>query len=331
MSEMYRLPDGRALAYSDMGPRDAADVLLCLPGLLETRQTFAPVLQAAQPLALRVISLDHCGRGDSDPLPGDQGYTMARYLEDVTQLLQHHVLPQGVQRVHVLGTSMGGILGMYLAANLALPIRTLILNDVGLSFYWVSIYGLYDGMKKGVSSLRPEDIAAQLHVTVGAMRAVQSPSHFDLPYRRDWKGMRFGHLLQHYTGAVRLVHGADSGVCLADQVRELRTQFAGARVYEVSGAKHPAPFTPEVCAFVLADLAPAPMITPTPTPPPTPTPSPQASVSEATPTQLSLLDAQGVEGTEPRPSTPSAPSAPTTPSPEGGLWAWVKRKLGGPG
>lgn len=304
MSEMYRLPDGRALAYSDMGPRDATDVLLCLPGLLETRHTFAPVLQAAQPLALRVISLDHCGRGDSDPLPGDQGYTMARYLEDTTQLLQHHVLPHGAQRVHVLGTSMGGILGMYLAANLALPIRTLILNDVGLSFYWVSIYGLYDGMKKGVASLRPEDIAAQLNVTVGAMRAVQSPSHFDLPYRRDWKGMRFGHLLQPYTGAVRLVHGADSGVCLADQVRELRAQFPSVRVAEVPGAKHPAPFTPAVCAFVLADLAPETTVEPT---------------AEAT-----------AEALSPHQATPVVVSHPLPP-PETGLWAWVKRKLGGSG
>jgi pimeloyl-ACP methyl ester carboxylesterase len=326
MSEMYRLPDGRVLACSDIGPRDAADVLLCLPGLLETRQTFAPVLQAAQPQALRVISVDHCGRGDSAPLTGDQGYTMARYLEDVTQVLQHHVLPQGAQRVHVLGTSMGGILGMYLAANAALPIRTLILNDVGLSFYWVSIYGLYDGMKKGMSSLLPEDIAAQLNVTLGAMRAVQSPSHFDLPYRRDWKGMKFGHLLQHYSGGVRLVYGAESGVCLADQVRELRGQFPHARVLEVAGAKHPAPFTPEVCAFVLADLAP-----PIPVTQPTQLPLIDASESQVTNVTASVTpsDSPAVDASQSLGSPIASPKARAMT--EEGLWAWVKRKLGGRG
>ena len=298
---MHRLPDGRALALSEVGPDTGQDVLLCLPGLLETRQTFAPVLQAASAYPhLRVISVDHCGRGASDPLPGDQGYTMARYLDDVADLVQRHVLTAGAQRVHVLGTSMGGILGMYLAANAKCKVRTLILNDVGLSFYWVSIYGLYDGMKKSVGALLPEDIAAQLGVTLGAMMAVQSPAHFDLPYRRDWKGMRFAHILEHYSGDVRLVHGADSGVCLTDQVRELRDQFAFARVLEVPDAKHPAPFTPAVCEFVLADLAPA-------------------SIPEPVP------DFVHDSAPAPQPSHDGRPASET----QTGVWAWLKRKWAG--
>lgn len=314
----HRLPDGRALAYSDTGATHAPDVLVCLPGLLETRHTFAPVLHAAQAhSALRVVSVDHCGRGDSDPLEGDQGYTMARYLEDTTELLQH-LRSQGAQRLHVLGTSMGGILGMYLAANRALPVHTLILNDVGLSFYWVSIYGLYDGMKQGLRAQTPDEIAADLHVTLGAMLAVQSPTHFDLPYRRDWKGMRFGHLLDHYSGAIRLVHAADSGVCLTDQVQEIRKQFTYARVLEVPGAKHPAPFNAKVCAFVLADLVahapPVPASTtqsalaPETAPAPKPAPAP-APVPEAAPVQH--------EGH-------THPARPTS-----GMWHWLKRKLKG--
>ena len=311
-SATHRLPDGRALAYSSVGPAHAPDVLVCLPGLLETRQTFEPVLHAAQPqaaqeraqqvpAALHVVSLDHCGRGDSDPLPDDQGYTMARYLDDVTHLIDH-LCAQGARRVHVLGTSMGGILGMYLAANRALPVRTLMLNDVGLSFHWVSIYGLYDGMKKGMRTQTPEEIAVELNVTLGAMLAVQSPTHFDLPYRRDWKGMKFGHLLDHYSGGLRLVHGTDSGVCLAEQVREIQQRFTYARVLSVTGAKHPVPFNPQVCEFLLADLA-QPIEQPTITP-------------------------QAVEVQEVSPSlTPSSPpKTPEADSPSGWL-AWIKHKL----
>jgi pimeloyl-ACP methyl ester carboxylesterase len=354
MSEMFRLPDGRALACSDIGPRQASDLLLCLPGLLETRQTFAPVLHALQQAApqhagLRVISVDHCGRGESDPLPGDQGYSMARYLDDVTLCAQHHLQASGAQRLHVLGTSMGGILGMYLAANTALPVQTLILNDVGLSFYWVSIYGLYDGMQKGMGSMRPEDIAAELHVTLGALRAVQSPSHFDLPYRRDWKGMKFGHLLQHFQGEVRLVHGGASGVCLADQVRELRGQFPHARVFEVPDAKHPAPFTTDVCAFVLAGLTPA-------TVPETMAPevvldessvdqsslreaasvlvdavtNQPASAVEARPEQLALLPASEPIRTPellPPDGTSQASVTKLASATEPGFWAWLKRRV----
>jgi pimeloyl-ACP methyl ester carboxylesterase len=354
MSEMFRLPEGRALACSDIGPRQASDLLLCLPGLLETRHTFAPVLQAVQQAApqhagLRVMSVDHCGRGASDPLPGDQGYTMARYLDDVTLCAQHHLQASGAQRLHVLGTSMGGILGMYLAANTALPVQTLILNDVGLSFYWVSIYGLYDGMQKGMGALRPEDIAAELHVTLGALRAVQSPAHFDLPYRRDWKGMKFDHLLQHFRGEVRLVHGGASGVCLVDQVRELRGQFPNARVLEVPDAKHPAPFTPEVCAFVLTGLTP--VVVPEAMVPEAMVPeamvydavTPQVAPAEkAHPEQLSLLPAaESLHAAEPfsPEGTPQAnaggqaralekaSATEQSTMTEQGLWARLKHKL----
>ena len=252
----HRLPDGRSLAGSCVGQPDAEDVLLCLPGLLETRHSFDAVLQAASSHpGLRVVALDHAGRGDASPLPGDHGYGMSVYLDDVRQFITTELLRQRSRRLHLLGTSMGGLLGLYLAADASLPVRTLILNDVGLSFYWVSLYGLYDGMKQGIAPTTPEALAAQLGVTPGVLRAVQSPHHFDVPFRKDWKGMRFAHLLQHYTGAVRLVHGSASGVCLDAQVQELRQQVANARVLTVEGAGHPVPFTPAVCEFVLADLA----------------------------------------------------------------------------
>ena len=67
----FPLPKGdRHLAYSAVGAANSAHVLLCLPGLLETRATFDPLLQAAEGVhGLRVVSLDLCGRGDSSPLP----------------------------------------------------------------------------------------------------------------------------------------------------------------------------------------------------------------------------------------------------------------------
>ena len=82
-------PGGRRLAYSAVGDAHSHHVLVCLPGLLETRATFDPLLKAAQAVpGLRVISLDHCGRGDSDPLPHDAGYAMSVYLQDTAQLLR---------------------------------------------------------------------------------------------------------------------------------------------------------------------------------------------------------------------------------------------------
>ncbi len=84
--------------------------------------------------------------------------------------------------------------------------------------------------------------------------AVSSPSHFDLPYRKDWKGMQFGHLLTNFNGLVRLVHGSESGVCLSEQVKSLKREFTNAKVLEVTGAAHPVPFNDEVNQFIVHEL-----------------------------------------------------------------------------
>jgi len=250
-------PTHRRLAFSEVGNRNSSDVLLCLPGLLETRATFDPLLHAATSLqGLRVISLDMCGRGDADPLPHDKGYAMSVYLDDVVQFLKREVMHDAdvAPRVHVLGTSMGGILGMYLASDKSHGIQSLTLNDMGLSLKWLSIYGLYDSMKQAGRMPEPHELAEQLHVSIGAVLAVQSPAHFDLPYRKDWTGMQFGHLLKRFQGRLRLVHGGASGVCLPEQVREMHNAFAQLEVLEVPDAKHPAPFNAAVCGFVLQGL-----------------------------------------------------------------------------
>ena len=254
----FHLPKGnRHLAYSSVGDANSPHVLLCLPGLLETRATFDPLLKAADGLqGLRVISVDLCGRGDSSPLPGDKGYTMQVYLEDIVQFIRHELMPDGkpVPHIEVLGTSMGGILAMYLAHEQSNHIRGLFFNDIGLTLSWMSIYGLSDYLKQAGRMPEPQELVAQLHVHLGVVLAVQSPSHFDLPYRKDWKGMKFAHLLKHFHGPMRLIYGSESGVCLSEQVLEMQRLHPRTAVFEVVGAKHPAPFNDAVCQFVLRDL-----------------------------------------------------------------------------
>ena len=254
----FQLPKAhRHLAYSAVGNAHSSHVLLCLPGLLETRATFDSLLQDAEAVhGLRVVSLDMCGRGDSSPLPGDQGYTMQVYLEDIEHFIRAELMPEGkpVPRIEVLGTSMGGILGMYLACDVRNQVSGLFLNDIGLDLPWMSIYGLYDGLKKAGRLPTPEEMAAKYNVSLGAVLAVQSPSHFDLSYRKDWKGMKFGHLLSDFKGPLRLMHGSDSGVCTAQQVKDLQREFPKAKVLEVAGAAHPVPFNAAVNKFVLASL-----------------------------------------------------------------------------
>jgi len=247
-------PSGRRLAFSQVGEANSPRVLLCLPGLLETRATFDPLLHAAsETQGLRVISLDLCGRGNSDPLPNDSGYCMSLYLSDVEAFIRQEIFGHGLPgpRLDVLGTSMGGILGMYIAGKAENDVSGLFLNDIGLNLTWMSIYGLYEGMKTAGPL---ETLASRLGVTEGAVRDVQSPHHFDLPHHKDWKGMKFGHVLNNFKGSVSLVFGGESGVCLPQQVQELQAKFPHLAEMRVEGAAHPVPFTQAVCAFVLKGL-----------------------------------------------------------------------------
>jgi hypothetical protein len=253
-------------------------------------------------------------------LPGDKGYTMQVYLEDIVHFIRAELMPDGkpVPHIEVLGTSMGGILAMYLAHDAQNQVSGLFFNDIGLDLPWMSIYGLYDGMKKEGRLPTPEEMAAKFNVSIGAVLAVQSPSHFDLPYRKDWKGMKFGHLLSGFKGPVRLMHGSESGVCPAQQVKELQREFPKAQVLEVTGAAHPVPFNAMVNQFVLqalhlpaatpvklepvreapvqqAQQMPMPFDTPAAAPQPKATPEP---VAEPEPVQPKAATAQ--QGTEPR-------------------------------
>lgn len=251
----FEVAPQRRLALSCVGSAKASRRLLCLPGLLETRATFDPLLgQAALLEDVQVISLDHCGRGESDSLPGDVGYTMSQYLDDLVALFQRHEAFQTPADWYVLGTSMGGILGMYLAQRLGDSIKGLVFNDVGLSLHWVSLYSLYGVMKKSGALKNPSELAQKLGVSPGVLAAVQMPTHFDLSYRRDLRGMHFDHVLKGFAGYLGLVRGRDSTICLVAQVRELERLWPQAKVLEVAHAAHPVPLTQEVIQFVLTPL-----------------------------------------------------------------------------
>jgi len=251
------LERGGRLAYTEVGYRDSAQVLLCLPGLLETRSSFEKLLLvASHSPGLRVIAVDYCGRGGSDALSMDSGYTMSLYLADVEEFIRREVFQAGLPKpkLDVIGTSMGGILGMYLASNPSNGVTGLFLNDIGLSLTWMSIFGLYEGMK--VSGRVPDanHLASSLGVTEGVVRDVQSPHHFDLPHRKGWKGMNFGHILSDFGGAVRLIYGSQSAVCLPQQVHDFAQKYPGNNLLQAEGASHPVPFTDAVCEFVLQAL-----------------------------------------------------------------------------
>ena len=114
------------MAYAEWGDRNNENVLICVHGISSNGRDFDEVVTALQQ-DYRVICPDVVGRGKSDWLADSKDYGFPVYVSDIATLIQH----LNLDRVDVLGTSMGGLIGMFLGAKLPQAIRRLIINDIG--------------------------------------------------------------------------------------------------------------------------------------------------------------------------------------------------------
>lgn len=114
------------MAYVEWGDPRNARVLVCAHGLTRCGRDFDFLAQALA-ADFRVVCPDVVGRGRSDWLADKALYGIPQYAADMAALLAR----LDVDYVDWLGTSMGGLIGMALAAQRHTPIRRLVLNDVG--------------------------------------------------------------------------------------------------------------------------------------------------------------------------------------------------------
>ena len=118
--------DGLRLHYRDYPGPAGKPPLLCLHGLTRNSRDFADFAERYSP-DWRVIALEFRGRAgsDCDPLPAR--YTPVTYIGDVVQLLHELAVDKAV----FVGTSLGGLVTMGVAATAPQHIAASILNDVG--------------------------------------------------------------------------------------------------------------------------------------------------------------------------------------------------------
>jgi pimeloyl-ACP methyl ester carboxylesterase len=114
------------LAFMDFGERSRERVVMCVHGLTRNGRDFDR-LATAMAKDFRVIEVDVAGRGRSGWLSDKSAYTYDTYLKHMQALLDY----RGLQQVDWVGTSMGGLIGLFMAALPESPIRRLVLNDVG--------------------------------------------------------------------------------------------------------------------------------------------------------------------------------------------------------
>ena len=114
------------IAYTQWGNADNKRVVICVHGATRNGRDFDQLGQDLR-YDFRVACPDLAGRGHSHWLidPGD--YALPVYMTDMAAMISH----MGVERVDWIGTSLGGLIGMVLAAQPNSPICSLVINDIG--------------------------------------------------------------------------------------------------------------------------------------------------------------------------------------------------------
>jgi pimeloyl-ACP methyl ester carboxylesterase len=133
--------------YADWGDPLHPRLVVCAHGLTRNCRDFDFLAKALAPHC-RVVCPDIVGRGRSSWLSDKENYAFPQYLSDMTMLLARILLwppartwlgrlsqflmrRYGSRPLYWVGSSMGGLLGMLLAARPRSPIRRLVVNDVG--------------------------------------------------------------------------------------------------------------------------------------------------------------------------------------------------------
>jgi pimeloyl-ACP methyl ester carboxylesterase len=115
------------MAYLEWGERSSGKTLVCVHGLTRCARDFDRLAAEMARNGYRVICPDVAGRGDSDWLKNPMEYAVSTYAFDMVTLIAR----LDVEAVQWVGTSLGGLIGMTLAAMPDSPIQRLVLNDVG--------------------------------------------------------------------------------------------------------------------------------------------------------------------------------------------------------
>jgi pimeloyl-ACP methyl ester carboxylesterase len=239
----------RRLAFREFGDVTSENILLCIPGILESQNTFDEIVNfVEQHEGCRLITVDHCGRGKSDWLDEGSTYKMSVYLEDLRTLITHlHATHKRLsRRLYLLGSSMGGLLALNLAAQKELRVKGLILNDVGLTVSWNGLFNLYNNKKNSQSTDSADVPLTKMHYDPRLLDAIRHPGHVDISYSLNFLGLHFDNGLQNFKGPVLLLRGKNSDICSSIDEQVLMRYANHAEVMSLDGEGHPVSYGPEV-------------------------------------------------------------------------------------
>jgi pimeloyl-ACP methyl ester carboxylesterase len=123
----FRSADGSLRLHVEVrGPEDASLTVLCLHGLTRNGADFGFLAEHLS-ARYRVVTVDQRGRGKSQWDPDPANYHPGTYVGDMFALLDG----LAIDRVVLIGTSMGGLMAMIMGASQPGRLRGIVLNDIG--------------------------------------------------------------------------------------------------------------------------------------------------------------------------------------------------------
>ena len=189
--------EGIELGYLEYGDVGAERTVVCVHGLTRNAHDFDVLARHLAARGARVLAIDMVGRGGSSWLADPSSYVVPTYAAHMHAFLA--TLKLG--RVDWIGTSMGGLIGMTLAAQPGNPIRRLVLNDVGPFVPKAALAGI--GLYLGLDLLFPDLRALeahlrQIHAGFGRLDDASWRAMAERSARRVPEGWRL-----HYDPAIR--------------------------------------------------------------------------------------------------------------------------------
>jgi pimeloyl-ACP methyl ester carboxylesterase len=140
---------GHRMAYWQWGNPESAHLVVCVHGLSRQGRDFDVLARAlcdraaSLPDGVRVVCPDVVGRGESDWLKDPMGYQVPVYAADMLAMLAQLHAQSPIKTLDWVGTSMGGLIGIVVCGQpelpLPVPVRKLVLNDVGPALQWQAI------------------------------------------------------------------------------------------------------------------------------------------------------------------------------------------------
>ncbi len=255
------------LAYTEWGDTRNRHVVVCVHGLTRNSRDFDALARTLSS-ECRVVCLDVVGRGDSEWLEDKTGYGFGTYEPDVAALFARITAGDADPArtmIDWVGTSMGGLLGMTLAARAATPIRRLVINDIGPSVSSAALARVARSHAKAHAELATlEEVERQLretYATFGPLDDAQWRILAQHGARRTERGtyriacdpgvvaapnagedppapLDLWRVWDRIRCPVLVLRGSRSDVLTADIALEMQSRGPGARVVEFANIGH---------------------------------------------------------------------------------------------